>query len=154
MARPCWNSAASCFVQSTSDQFATEIAFRTQLETIRNNISWEATIGAPNTKEATNLAERFYLHVGEYFQFITDPEVAATNNSAERAIRFVAIHRRLTQGTRGETGQRWLERIATIAVSCESQSRSAFDFIHQAVEALFHQKEAPTLLTAPNGASP
>jgi hypothetical protein len=71
----------------------------------------------PNTPEAGNLAERFHLHVDSYFRFITEPGIDPTNNLAEQATRFVAIHRRRTQGTRGENGRRWFERIATVVVT-------------------------------------
>jgi hypothetical protein len=63
------------------------------------------------------LADRFYLHIDSYFRFITTSGIEPTNNLAEQAIRFVAIHRRLTQGTRSEAGQTWCERIWTALLS-------------------------------------
>ena len=104
----------------------------------------------PDTQEAANLAERFYQHAESYFRFITTPDVEPTHNLAEQAIRFVAIHRRLTQGTRGETGMRWFERIATTVVTCEQQGRSILEFIGQAVNASFDGKPAPTLIIPPD----
>ena len=72
---------------------------------------------------AANLAERFVVDMDSYFRFITEPDIDPTNNVAEQAIRFVAIHRRLTQGTRGETGQRWCERIWTVISTGAQQGR-------------------------------
>jgi hypothetical protein len=67
---------------------------------------------------------------------------------AEQAIRFVVIDRRITQGTRGETGQRWSERIWTTIATCTQQGRSVFDFLNEAVGAHFEGKVAPSLLPA------
>jgi hypothetical protein len=50
-------------------------------------------------------------HGESYFRFITTPGIEPTNNLAEQAIQFVVIDRRITQGTRSETGRRWCERI-------------------------------------------
>jgi hypothetical protein len=49
----------------------------------------------------------------------------AKKNLAEQAIRFVAIHRRMTQGTRSEDGRHWCERIWTIIQTCGQQNRIA-----------------------------
>ena len=119
------------------DEYASETTFRQALERVRNDLCWEVGMETPSTREAANLAERFYQHCESYFRFISDPRIDPTNNVAEQAIRFVAIHRRLTQGTRGESGRRWFERICTVAVTCEQQGRSAFAFLSTAVANLF-----------------
>ena len=81
------------------ESFASDASFRRTLAAVRNELVTDAVMETANTREAANLAERFFVHVDSYFRFITDPDVEPTNNVAERAIRFVAIHRRLTQGT-------------------------------------------------------
>ena len=136
------------------DEYQSEACFRRQLERIRDDICWRAGMELPDTKEAANLAERFYRHVDSYFRFITDPDIDPTNNTAEQAIRFVAIHRRLTQGTRGENGRQWFERMATVVVTCQQQARSTFTYLCNAVEAYFADEPAPSLCPTPAGASP
>lgn len=131
------------------DEYQSEETFRRALERIRNDFCWEAGMEVVDTKEASNMAERFYRHAESYFRFITEPGIEPTNNVAEQAIRFVAIHRRMTQGTRGEAGQRWFERICTVAVTCQQQSRSAFDFIYDSITAMFSAEESPSLLHIP-----
>tara|TARA_B100001179_G_scaffold227698_1_gene210649 strand:+ start:113 stop:1537 length:1425 start_codon:yes stop_codon:yes gene_type:complete len=128
------------------DEFANEETFRRSLDRIRIDIVCDATFETPDTQHANNLAERFYQHCDSYFRFITDPAIGPTNNVAEQAIRFVAIHRRMTQGTRGEAGQSWFERICTVAVTCEQQGRSALDFIQQSVHSFFTGEQSPSLL--------
>ena len=128
------------------DEFASPASFRKALSAVRNALVGDAIVHLPNTREAGNLADRFVDHYDSYFRFITEPEIDPTNNLAEQAIRFVAIHRRVTQGTRGERGQRWCERIWTVLATCAQQGRSAFHFLNAAVEAHFQQVPGPRLL--------
>lgn len=131
------------------DQYASQKTFRRALEAARNDLVWNATMESPHTREAVALEERFYKHTESYFRFITEPNVEPTNNLAEQAIRFVAIHRRLTQGTRSEDGRRWCERIWTVIQTCGQQSRSVFEFLCAAVTAHFRSQPAPSLIPTP-----
>jgi transposase len=127
-------------------EFASEDSFRRQLAVVRNALIGDAIAHVPDTREAGNLADRFIDHGDSYFRFITEPDVEPTNNLAEQAIRFVAIHRRITQGTRGDKGQRWCERLWTAVTTCAQQGRSVFSYLYQAVQAWFVGRPAPTLL--------
>ena len=131
------------------DEYQSDDTFRLALERIRNDLCWEAGIEVVETKEAANMAERFYQHVDSYFRFITEPGIETTNNVAEQAIRFVAVHRRMTQGTRSAAGQRWFERICTVAVTCQQQGRSAFDFLYDSITAMFSAEDSLSLLPIP-----
>ena len=77
---------------------------------------------------------------------ISDPAIGPTNNVAEQAIRFVAIHRRMTQGTRGKVGQAWFKRICTVVVTCQQQGRSTLEFIAESVGCFLCRQSAPSLL--------
>jgi transposase len=101
---------------------------------------------APPRSEAQTMAQRFREHGADYFRFITTPGVQPTNNLAEQAIRFVVIDRLITQGTRGERGRRWSERIWTAIATCTQQGRSVFDYLRQSIVARFHKTPAPSLL--------
>ena len=128
------------------DQYQSEAAFQRSLESARDDLVYAATFESPHTHEATVLEERFYQHTESYFRFITTPNVEPTNNLAEQAIRYIAIHRRMTQGTRGDKGQRWVERIATVIATCQQQSRSVFAYLCEAVEAYVSGDPAPSLV--------
>lgn len=128
------------------DAYATEASFRKVLKQIRNALAHEAIINSPGTREADNLGDRFATHFESYFTFITTPGIEPTNNLAEQAIRFVAIHRRITQGTRSESGQTWCERIWTAITTCTQQGRSTFDYLSEAVLAHFRGEPAPSLI--------
>jgi transposase len=104
---------------------------------------------APLRTEAQNMAKRFRDHGDAYFTFLDTPGIEPTNNGPERQIRFLAIDRKITQGTRGESGRRWCERIWTILATCAQQGRSAFEFIHHSIVAHFTNQPFPSLLPLP-----
>jgi transposase len=122
-----------------------EAGFPRALEKARKKLVFTAT-HPPCTSAADNLAERFRQHGDAYFQFITTPGIEPTNNLAEQAIRFVVIDRRITQGTRGEAGRNWSERIWTTIATCAQQGRSVGKFLQQAVHAYFTDRPSPSLL--------
>jgi hypothetical protein len=126
--------------------YASQASFQRRLTAIRNALVADAILHLPKTRPAHNLADRFVSHMDSYFRFITTPQVEPTNNVAEQAIRFVAIHRRLTQGTRGPAGQRWCERIWTVVTTCAQQARSVFNFLFDSVRAFFRGRPGPSLL--------
>ena len=72
--------------------------------------------------------------------------IEPTNNDAERALRPAVIYRKLSFGTQSERGSRYLERILTITETCRRQSRSAYEFLIEAMEAKYANQSAPTLL--------
>jgi transposase len=120
--------------------------FTRALEAARDAVLQQASTAVPPTRHSRNLAKRFAEHGDAYFEFVTTPDVEPTNNLAEQAIRFVVIDRKVTQGTRGENGRRWCERIWTVVATCTQQGRSVFEYVYAAVQAHFEQSAAPSLL--------
>ena len=102
--------------------------------------------GAPKRTEAQNIRKRFRQHAEHYFRFLTTPGVEPTNNAMEQRFRFVVIDRRITQGTRGETGRRWCERIWTVLATCAQQNHSAFLFLCDSIVAHLKKQASPSLL--------
>jgi len=123
----------------------TATAFQKAMEAAREQVIKAATTRVPSTNHAKNLAKRFHQHGDAYFRFITTPGIEPTNNLAEQAIRFVVIDRRITQGTRSETGRRWCERIWTVIATCAQQGRSVFEFILDSVHAHFGGGSPPSI---------
>lgn len=103
----------------------------------------------PTVSEAQNIAKRFRNHGDAYFTFLETPGIEPTNNGPERQIRFLAIDRKITQGTRGEAGRRWCERIWTVLATCAQQDRSAFGFLYHSIIAYFTGQPFPSLLPLP-----
>ena len=120
--------------------------FQNQLQNAGDELWAEVVWRVPNTNEADNLAKRFEKHGESYLRFITTPGIEPTNNLAEQAIRFVVIDRKVTQGTRSEKGQRWLERIWTVMATCAQTGRSVFTFLHESLSTYFASQPGPKLL--------
>ena len=121
--------------------------FQRALEKAKRDVILRA-LRAPARGEAQNMARRFKKNAAAYFEFITTPGIGPTNNLAEQAIRFVVIDRKVTQGTRGNKGRRWCERIWTTMATCAQQNQPAFGFLNQAVSASFKGRPPPSLLPA------
>jgi transposase len=120
--------------------------FTRALQAAGDQLCAAAVWRVPATREAENLARRFEDHGDNYIVFITTPGIGPTNNLAEQAIRFVVMDRHVTQGSRGETGQHWLERIWTVIATCTQQGRSVFSFLCESVGAFFRGSPSPTLV--------
>ena len=99
--------------------------------------------------EVQNIAKWFRNHGDAYFTFPKTPGIEPTNNGPERQIRFLAIYRKITQGTRGEAGRRWCERIWTVLATCAQQGRSAFQFLYPSIIAHLTNQPIPPLLPLP-----
>jgi hypothetical protein len=115
----------------------------------------------PSSKEARNLAARFaiveyldeqssetgrYDLSQDYFRFMFAEGVEPTNNHSEQQIRHCVIDRRITQGTRSETGQRYHERMWTAIATCKKQDRNFFTFLLDSITAQLQKQPAPSLL--------
>jgi transposase len=122
------------------------------LEVVRN---------PPSTKEAANLAARFaiveyldeessetgrYDLSQDYFRFTFAEGLEPTNNHSEQQIRHCVIDRRITQGTRGDAGQRYHERMWTAIATCRKQNRNFFSFLHASIVAKLQNQSPPSLL--------
>jgi transposase len=101
----------------------------------------------PQRSEAHTLSKRFVEHGESYFTFLRHAGVEPTNNLTEQAIRHLVIDRKVTQGTRGTTGQRWCQRIWSVLATCAQQGRSAYDFIAESMQTYLKGTPQPSLLT-------
>jgi transposase len=124
----------------------TEAGFARSMDRIRRGFL-KAVRRPPPRSEAQTLADRFRGgHADNYFLFLTTPGIEPTNNQTEQAIRHIVIDRHITQGTRGQRGQRWCERVWTVIATCRQQGRRVFRFFCNALNAHFRQEPAPSLL--------
>jgi transposase len=122
--------------------------FQRGLDDARKDVLFWAGYRVPESQQAQRLAARMQKYGASYFRFVTEPGIEPTNNIAEQAIRFVVIDRHITAGTRGESGQRWSERIWSVVATCSQQGRSVYEYLSKAVAAYFSGEEGPSLLGA------
>lgn len=82
------------------------------------------------------------------WNFTETPGVDATNNRAERALRFAVLLRKRSGGTRADHGDRFIERLLTVRETCRLQGRSMHHYLLDAITAALHGLPAPSLLPA------
>jgi transposase len=78
--------------------------------------------------------------------FVEKVGIDPTNNLAERLLRRFVIWRKTSFGTQSETGSRFMERVMSVAGTCQLQKRNVLDFISQAIRAHLTHQEFPSLL--------
>lgn len=77
--------------------------------------------------------------------FVTTDGVEPTNNAAERSLRGPVISRRLSQGTRTQDGERFVERALSASVTCRLQHRSLHAYMRELLTAHSRGDPLPTL---------
>lgn len=82
--------------------------------------------GAP---EEEKVARRFRNQREHVFTFLHHPEVAATNNLAERQLRPAVISRKLSGGNGTERGARAWEVLTSLAATCRQRGSSFVAFM-------------------------
>jgi len=99
----------------------------------------------PANNDCGLIAERLWNWQEEYFRFI-ESGIPPTNNLAEQTVRKVVIDRKVTQGTRSDWGNRWLERFWSVLATCEQRGMNVMSFLQTCVESFLHGLSPPSLL--------
>jgi transposase len=125
----------------------TELQRRWHMETERPPVGqWRAwyarfrsliTRHAGRGDKAGTLARRLQREGDALWVFLDGPGVEGTNNGAERAHRFGVLWRKRSQGTCGEKGNRWVERVLSLRHTCRIRGRPTFPRLVEAVSCLF-----------------
>lgn len=102
-------------------------------------------LNAPNA-EVRNLARAFFVHNQHFFTFVSEDGVEPTNNGAERALRTAVQWRKIMFGTRSDQGERAVERLLTIARTCQLQEVSVLAYLTTAITAHRRRQVAGSLL--------
>lgn len=92
-----------------------------------------------------NLLDRY----DNLFEFRNHPLglVEPTNNAAERALRHPVIWKQLSFGTQSAAGSRFVETLLSVVETCRQQRRDTLQFLVEAVEAHFHHRTPPRLIS-------
>jgi transposase len=90
-------------------------------------------------------------HFDEWFNFLTDPTIEATNWQAEQAVRPAVVNRKVWGGNRTEAGAQAQGVLSSVLQTCRQQARSALDFVSQTLCAFgSHLLPRPVLLAPAN----
>lgn len=79
------------------------------------------------------------------FAFVEMEGIEGTNSRAERALRPAVIWRKTCFGTQSEQGDRFVERMLSVAATCCQRSANLFHFLCDAVSAHFKRLPAPLI---------
>jgi len=99
--------------------------------------------GNPKTKKT---CKNLLKLKASLWTFVKVTGVEPTNNTAERAIRPFVLWRRVSFGTQGERGNRFVERMLTVVTTCKQQRRNVLEYISSAIEAHLRGEASPSLL--------
>jgi transposase len=83
------------------------------------------------------------------WRFVTRAGVEPTNNAAERALRPAVLWRKGSYGTQSASGSRFVERMLTVAATCQQQQRDLCTYLTDAVTAHWSGVPTPKLLATP-----
>lgn len=95
--------------------------------------------------DAQALANRFTRYWSDWFTFLTHPEVKPDNNDAERALRPVVIHRKVTGGARSQWGGQLIALMFSFLETARLQSKNA---VEELCSLLSNGGRSPPLLQA------
>lgn len=103
-------------------------------------------IGSGN-KSLMGMCRELYEHRHWLWMFVRYEGIEPTNNAGERALRHAVIWRKLSFGTQGAQGSRFVETMLTVIETCRQQHRHTFEYLTAAVEAHLAGTPTPSLVT-------
>lgn len=82
-----------------------------------------------------------------FWTFAKHADVEPTNNAAEHAPRHAVVWQKLSFGSQGESGSRFVETLLSVIQTSRQQYLDVFTFVTQAITAHFTSQRAPSLLS-------
>ena len=90
--------------------------------------------------DAGKLVRRLQSEMENLWLFLRQEGVPATNNHAERLLRFAVLWRKSSLGTASEKGDRWVERILSLGQTCRMRRMRTFPVLVDAIKCSFQGK--------------
>jgi transposase len=87
-------------------------------------------------------------HREALWTFVTHAGVEPTNNHAERELRAFVLWRKRSFGSQSDRGERFAERVMTVAYTARKQGRAVLAFFVKSIEAHFAGAAGPRLIGA------
>lgn len=79
------------------------------------------------------LAYHLYKHTGEWFMFLVDPCIPATNHRGEQALRTPIVNRKVWGGNRSPPGGKAQEVNSSVIATCRKRGQAVVQFISAAL---------------------
>lgn len=100
--------------------------------------------------DVVRLQNRIDEHFDGVLLFVDHPDVPMTNNATERDLRPLALHRKVTGGTRSPAGSLTLAHWMSVTQTLRKNDLSLRDWIAGSVDAHLHHRPPPSVFTHPN----
>lgn len=97
-------------------------------------------------QKTANFCRHLLKNWRKCWNFLGNPKIPPTNNHAERMLRHNVIWRKLSLGTHSDRGDRYVERISTVQLSCHLQGRDLLSFLESALNCFWSGHDPPSLL--------
>ena len=85
-------------------------------------------------------------HSEALWTFVTNEGVEPTNNEAERALRSFVLWRKRSFGSQSDRGERFAERVMTVAETARKQGKAVLRFMTDSVTAHLNGQILPQLI--------
>ena len=85
----------------------------------------------------------FFDRFDSLWLFLYHENVEPTNNAAERGLRHGVIWRKLCYGSQSERGERFIERVMTVAGTLKLQAKNSFEYFTDCFRAYIYGGQAP-----------
>jgi transposase len=95
---------------------------------------------------ASGVCANLLAHRNALFTYAFVEGVPPTNNHAERELRPFVMWRKQTAGTRSERGDRYAERVMTVAHTLRKQGRHVLSYLEDACAAALRGTDTPALI--------
>lgn len=133
---------------ANKEQQATEELTRRYEEDLKDfRRRCEAFSGSHHEK-TRKLAVEFLKDWGAIFRVLEHPYLPLTNNDAERALRHWVISRRISYGTRSDTGSRIFALLASVIDTCRKRQADSLAYLAEVIRAARTGHPIPSLPTA------
>ena len=101
---------------------------------------------ASDIERVSGSCANILAHAEALWTFVTHDGVEPTNNHAERELRAFVLWRKSSFGSQSERGERFAERLMTVAHTARKQGKDVLDFIVRSVTAHIRGTSPPTLI--------
>jgi len=79
--------------------------------------------------------------------FVYKENVEPTNNAAERSLRFGVIWRKVSYGSQSEEGERFVERVMTVAMTLKLKARNTFEYFTECFKEFIRGGQSPPVFS-------
>jgi transposase len=119
--------AADTLAGKTPDEDVRAVAYEDFVDRLRD-LTRRPRADAANDRFAKHL----FKHAAEWFLFLVDPTIPATNHRAEQALKTPIVNRKVWGGNRTEIGAHVQGVTSSVIETCKRTTRNAFDYLSDA----------------------